>query len=308
MSIINNFSELATNETRENALKIIEAGINAVLPETIMREIEYDPRSKIFQIQDIKIDVSDGRIFVVGSGKAVGKMAEVLETIIPPKDISAGLVICNSSDFQTNKIELLEAGHPIPDERGINGVKRILDLKNEFLISQNDLIICLISGGGSSLMTYQVEGITFDELQELNMQLIKSGATIQEINTVRKHVSKVKGGLLGKYFSPAKVVSFIISDVVGNDLSSIASGPTVPDQTTFKDAYEVLRKYELLDEVPTKIHDYIKNNISKLDRETPDHLDNCENFIIGDVQTALEGMLKTALSLDFKPIIVTMFF
>ena len=225
MNLVKNKTELVTTELRKQALELIEAGITAVLPQNIMKSrLNYDLTSKILTINNDSYNLSSGRLFIIGGGKAAGAMAKTLESIIPPDDICAGVVICNTGDHRPRKIEILEAGHPIPDQRGQNGVRKILEIKDEYSITEHDLILCLLSGGGSALMTYPVEGVSLNDQQKTTELLLASGAEIQEINIVRKHISKIKGGKLGSYFSPATVVSLIISDVVGNDLSAIASG------------------------------------------------------------------------------------
>jgi glycerate-2-kinase len=154
-------------------------------------------------------------------------------------------------------------------------------------------------------MPCPVDEITLEDKQQMTKLLIERGPTIQEINAVRKHLSKTKGGQLGKFFSPAPVISLIISDVIGNDLDAIASGPTVPDSSTFLDAYNVLKRYKLLYEAPQSIVDFLEKGCAGKIEETPKRLDNCRNCIIGDNRLALEAMASKAEKLGLKPYIVT---
>ncbi len=300
-TIIKNKAELSTTKLRKDALDIIESGITAVSPDILMKsQIKYDFENDSIIIKGRHISLSKGRIFVIGGGKAVGRMAEVLEEIIPPEKITAGIVNCNSDGFETRKIQVIKAGHPIPDQRGVNGVLLMLNLKQEISIGESDLILCLLSGGGSALMPYPVSGLGLKDIQITTELLLESGANIKEINAVRKHLSQVKGGRLGAYFAPAMVVSIIISDVIGNEMDAIASGPTSPDGTSFEDALNILKKYRLMKRVPKGVRDYIENNMGNDENETPKELKNCINIIIGDNEIALTAMGKRASELGYK--------
>ncbi|MBN2462331.1 MAG: DUF4147 domain-containing protein [Dehalococcoidia bacterium] len=304
--IIKNRNELATTELRRQALEIIEAGIERVLPETIMKSaINYNRKSRSLEINDATYSIAGGRIFVIGGGKASGLMAEVLEDKIGANNISAGIINCKSGAYGTKRIKVIKAGHPIPDERGLNGVKQMLALKDRHSINDNDLVICLISGGGSALMPCPVDGISLEDKQKTTELLLKCGAEIHEINAVRKHLSRIKGGRLAEFYSSTKVVSLIISDVIGDDLDTIASGPTYPDSSTFQDAYGVLEKYSLTASAPKSVISYLKMGCRGEVPETPKSLTNCHNHIIGNNRLALEAMAQQAEELGFKPLIVT---
>lgn len=304
--IIKNRDELSGTELREQVLDMIETGIESVHPYTIMnRAVTFNPDERILSINDKTYDVSMGRIFVIGGGKASAVMAEALETILGGENITDGVVNCNYKHRDLNRIKIIEASHPIPDERGVAGVEAMFALKDSYSISKNDIVICLISGGGSALMPYPVEEIGLEEKQAITELLIKRGPSIQEINAVRKHLSQVKGGQLGRYFAPARVVSLILSDVVGNDLDAIASGPTVPDSSTFRDAYHVLEKYNLLSDASKNILDFLEKGIAGKVEETPKELTNCHNHIIGENRMALDAMASKAEAMGLKPLILT---
>jgi len=304
--IIKNRDELTTTALRHQALKIIEAGIEHVLPATIMKSaVNYNPESRSLEVDDAVYSNVDGRIFVIGGGKASGLMAEALEDKIGVNNILTGIVNCKGKSYSTKRIKVINAGHPIPDKRGLNGVKQMLALKDKHSINNNDLVICLISGGGSALMPFPVDGISLEDKQRTTELLLKCGAVIHEINKVRKHLSKIKGGRLGGFYSPIKVISLIISDVVGDDLDAIASGPTYPDSSTFQDAYNVLKKYDLTASVPESVLSYLERGCRCEVAETPKSLTNCYNHIIGNNRLALEAMAQKSTELGFTPIIIT---
>ena len=305
--IIKNKHELSITDLRKQALDIMEAGINRVLPPVVMKSaVLYDSVQRILTVNDYAYHLK-GRIFVVGGGKASGLMAETLESIISPENISAGVVTCNckSSDYKTSKIRIMQAGHPVPDQRGLDGVKQMLALRERYSMNENDLVICLISGGGSALMPCPVDGVSLEDKQRVTELLLSCGAEIHEINAVRKHLSKTKGGRLGHFYSPVTVVSLILSDVVGNDLDVIASGQTFPDSSTFSDAYNVLERYDLLSEMPEGAMDFLRRGCQDKVEETPKSLGNCHNYIIGDNALALEAMAEKAKEMGFAPYIVT---
>ncbi|NQV13496.1 MAG: DUF4147 domain-containing protein [Parcubacteria group bacterium] len=300
--IIKNYDQLAITPQRKQALQIISAGIERVLPPNIIKQaITYDPAQKVLTVNGDQYDFATGRLFVIGGGKAAGLMAQALESIISPDDITAGVVTCHNGGAETKKIEVVKASHPLPGEEGIEGVQKMMTIKKEHKVTDKDLVLCLISGGGSALMPYPAAGVDLADKQAITKSLLRSGAPIEEVNIVRKHLSQVKGGQLGQHFAPARVVSLILSDVVGNDLSTIASGPTTPDPTTFTDAIQVLEKYDLLDQAPTSVVTHLK----KGELETPAKLPNCHNYIIGDNKLALEAMKVKAEELGLKPTIVT---
>lgn len=209
------------------------------------------------------------RVIVIGGGKASGEMASALEGVLKGA-VTAGVV--SIPDYQVpvppcRTVSLRPASHPLPDERGVEAVREMLSLVGR--PSARDLVICLISGGGSALLTYPPPGIGLPELREVADRLIRSGAEIREINAVRKHLSRIKGGKLAGRLYPARVVSLIISDVVGDHLDAVASGPTVPDPTTFSDAKRVLEARHLWDGVPAAVRKRIELGVAGAIEETP---------------------------------------
>ncbi len=243
----------------------------------------------------------------MGGGKASGLMAQTLEELLGAANIETGLVVDKSdpAEFHTQKIKIIQAGHPIPDSRGMNAAREMIHLKQKYAINHYDTVLCLLSGGGSSLLPLPMEGISLADKQQVTRQLLACGADIYEINSVRKHLSLIKGGRLAQHFAPAKVISLILSDVLGNDLSVIASGITFPDPSTFSDAYTVLKKYDTLAKIPANVLKTLDLGRRGKIEETPKSLDNVKNYIIGDLHLALTAMDKKAKALGFRPKILS---
>jgi glycerate-2-kinase len=317
MGIIRNFSTCATTPLRERTLRLIEAGIERVLPENLIREsIRYDPGSRELWINGSSFRVK-GRIFVVGGGKASGAMASSLEKVIGPENIKAGVVAVKDAGGNSpeagqgiqgpHPIEIVPAGHPYPDERGVQAARRIFGLKEGYSIGADDTVICLISGGGSSLMVLPESWITLEDKHRITRLLLACGADIHEINTVRKHLSCIKGGKLKRHFEPARVISLVISDVIGDDLGIIASGPTVPDSTSAGDAVRVLEKYDLERKIPPAVMNRLRTAGSTISENAAiDRRESFENnFIIGSNSRALEAVGRRAMDMGLKPVVVT---
>jgi glycerate-2-kinase len=303
--IIKNRVAIETSTLRWHALDLIETGIKRVMPHRIMKSaLQYDCIGNTLKISGDSYELK-GRLFVIGGGKASGLMAGAAEKIVGAENITAGVVSSKKGVLGAKKIRVIAAGHPIPDQRGIEAMKAMMALKKNFSITRDDLILCLLSGGGSALMPYPVEGVSLADKQAVTRLLLASGAEIGEINVIRKHLSRVKGGNLGRHFAPAKIVSMILSDVVGNDIASIASGPTAADPSTFQDAYKIVTKYRLWQEMPPGAADYLIRGYHSQVIETPKALDNCFNYIVGDNRLALEAMKDRAALLGYRPCILT---
>jgi glycerate 2-kinase len=306
MAIVKNMDFLATTRSRRHVLEIIEAGIVSVLPDNLVnRAVKYNRSGKQLTVINDVYDLSYGRIFVIGGGKASGLMARALERIIGAENITDGIVNSKGNIPQTEKIRVRSAGHPVPDERGVRCVKEMLGLKQRYRINNNDVVIALISGGGSALLPYPAEGISLADKQAVTEMLLSSGAEIREINTVRKHLSRVKGGKLGRYFRPAKVISLILSDVIGNDLSIIASGPTAPDESTFSDALDILDTYRLNEKAPASVLDLLQKGRRGETGKISQPLNNCYNYVVGDNRLALEAMREKATASGYVACVVT---
>jgi glycerate 2-kinase len=242
-------------------------------------------------------------IFVVGAGKAGGTMARAIEQFLSGR-ITAGCVNVKDGDSaRTRLIELRPCGHPVPDERGLSGTKRIAEICAE--AGERDLVICLLSGGASALMPFPAPPITLAEKQETTRLLLACGADIHEINAVRKHISAVKGGQLARLAAPARVISLILSDVVGDDLDVIGSGPTAPDSSTFETAFAVLEKFNLRDRVPARVRERLRNGALETPKPADPLFDNVENVIVGSNQKSLDSAARAAKDLGYHTLILS---
>ena len=197
-------------------------------------------------------------------------------------------------------IDIIEASHPVPDEAGVRGAERLLSLTNS--LTRDDLVICLISGGASALLSLPARGISTSEKQGLTTQLLRSGATIHEINAVRKHLSAIKGGRLAKAIAPAKILTFCISDVPGDRLDVIGSGPTVGDPTFFADALHVLNKYNI--QASANILNHLHTASDETPKPNSEIFNNCQNILVATPQMALEAASKVAISYGVTPLII----
>lgn len=247
------------------------------------------------------------RILVVGAGKASGAMAHALEGVLGER-ISEGLVVVKDGyAAPTGKIRLVEAGHPVPDERGLRAANEILALARS--AQADDMLIVLISGGGSALTPCPAPPITLEEKQALTRLLLAAGASINEMNAVRKHCSLFKGGRLAQAASLAPVLSLILSDVIGDPLDVIASGPTAPDQTTYRDALEILDRFGLRAKAPGTVVEYLERGVRREIPETPKADDpifrQVQNRVIGNNSLVVETAVLEAEALGFRVSFVT---
>ncbi|HJW66070.1 MAG TPA: glycerate kinase [Candidatus Bathyarchaeia archaeon] len=249
--LVENGETEKTRKARTIALRTLEHALSAVDAAKLLKlKVTLDGHT--LHAGTYSFDLGKFRnVYVLGGGKASGSMASALEDVLG-KRITAGFVnVPHGDSHKTRIIRLHDASHPIPDEAGVAGTRQMLVLAEE--ADEDDLVITLISGGGSSLMPMPREGISLQDKRELTDRLLKSGANISEFNVVRKHLSSFKGGWLAKKAYPATILNLILSDVVGDSLESIASGPTVPDSTTYADAHRILHKYGLWDNAPSSI-------------------------------------------------------
>ena len=291
--------------SRVAAEEIFKAGVEGVLPSVLVKK--HLKRSKggitvagkFFSFRKLK------NIYVVGAGKASAMMASSVENILGDHITGGHIAVKQGFSCILNRIRLTEAGHPVPDENSFRASAGILNIVAG--AGRDDLVLCLISGGGSSLLADLPEGISGNSLMILNRLLVNSGASISEINTIRKHVSSIKGGQLARAAYPATLASLIISDVPGDSIDVIASGPTVPDPTTFKDALEVIGRYDLKTSLPGEILGYLLKGFEGSIPDTPGPGDrifnNVTNEIIGNNRMALESASGKAQELNIHPVI-----
>jgi glycerate 2-kinase len=295
-----------STDHRSEAESIFLAGVERVLPDRLISN-SVKIENGALKIQDLSFPSGSFKnIFVIGAGKASALMAAEVEKVLGDRISSGHIVVKYGHVCPTLRLKISEAGHPVPDENGFLATKDIIDICRK--ADEGDLIICLLSGGGSALLWDAPKGIDPDSVIRLNDLLVKSGAAIGEINAVRKHLSSVKGGQLARLAHPATLVSLILSDVVGDPPDVIASGPTVPDPSTFNDALSVLTKYSLTDVVDAEIIEYLLKGISGLVPETPKAgskiLDAVHTRLIGTNAVALGAAAEKALSLGLDPYII----
>lgn len=288
-------------ELRRILIDVLERALDAVKPKILIERAVIIDKNQL-KIHNLSLDLTQfRRCIIIGGGKASGAMAAELENIlisygkIPFNgiiNIPKGLEI-DDKDF-SGRIKFNFASHPIPDDDGINGVKSMMDLIRN--TSNNDLIFCLISGGGSALLPFPMKSLTLGDLRDVNSLLLASGANIKEINAIRKHLSAFKGGRLVKAAfknGEPTIISLIISDVVGDNLDTIASGPTVPDQTTYEEAINYLKKYKIFDKIPENAQKILISGYKEEIPETPKKEDPCffkvHNYIIGSVENAAKA-------------------
>ncbi|MGF1523072.1 MAG: glycerate kinase [Leptolyngbyaceae cyanobacterium] len=240
-----------------------------------------------------------GRTVVVGAGKSAAAMARAVETAWEG-ELSGVVVTRYGHGAETRTIEVLEAAHPVPDEQGMAAAERILQTVTS--LGKDDLVICLISGGGSALLTLPPEGISLDVLADLNQQLLRSGADISEMNGVRKNLSRSSGGRLAAAAYPAQVVSLLISDVPGDDLRTIASGPTVGDTVTVQNALQTIQKYDL--KVPAEVLSYLERDPNPVIQPDDLRLATTINHLIATPQQSLEAAAKLAREMGYTPLVL----
>ena len=309
--LLDNAQSPSTRKAREAALNAIEKALNAVNPKNIM-ESKVVLNNDRLNIDEREFDLSEfGRIFIVGGGKASGSMAEALEQILGDR-IEAGVIIVprgTSSRYRTQRIEIHQSSHPIPDVDSVEGAGKIMKIAE--CAGEKDLILCLISGGGSSLMAMPRNEVSLDDKKKVTLMLLRSGATINEINTIRKHISGFKGGMLAKTAYPASLVSIILSDVIGDHLDVIASGPTVPDTSTYQDAIDILEKYSLLEDAPKSVKKFLRDGVKGSIPETPKPGDKVfekvHNIIIGSNRLASSAAVEELQRHGLNTVFLTSF-
>jgi len=281
-------------------LEIFNSGLSAVLPAGLIRR-RVGLKGNTLQVMDRDFNLSNYRdIYVIGAGKASLGMAEEIERILGER-IKAGVCCVPVKYTELERIEVMETSHPIPDERSVKGTEKAISILRN--TGKEDLIICLFSGGGSSLFALPAGDITLEDKEKTISLLLMSGADIKEINTIRKHISGVKGGRLATEAYPSTVISLLISDVVGDNISIIASGPTVSDDTTYRDCMNIIEKYNLMP--PRRVLEHIRAGIKGDIAETPKSLPNVVNFVIGNNLLALESVREKAEGLRYNSIILS---
>jgi hydroxypyruvate reductase len=294
-------------QMRNDALDIFRAGIQAVEPAAAVKQYCRREGSRLL-IDQKAYDLAEFEcIYVIGAGKAGGPMAKAMEEILGDR-ITDGLINVKYGHLaDLSCVKLTEAGHPVPDQSGLEGAGAILQLGSE--AGERDMVICLISGGGSALLPLPAEGLSLEDKQETTKALLSCGATIHEVNAIRKHISRVKGGGLARAVYPGTLISLMLSDVVGDDLDVIASGPTVPDDSTFEECMKIIDKYGIRELVPKKVLMHIQNGIEGKIPETPKPADpafaRTQSVIVGSNLACVVAAERKASGLGYNTIVLS---
>ena len=292
---------------RVDADAIFGAAVHAVDAEQCVKSfVSMD--GNVLMIDGQGYDLGDfDRVVAVGAGKATPRMARALESVLGDR-ISTGLINTKYEHTEPlSHIETIECGHPVPDLPGVEGTNRILGLLEAADV--RTLVICLLSGGGSAILPAPAEGISLEDKQETTRLLLSCGANIVELNAVRKHLSRVKGGGLARSAFPATVVALMLSDVIGDPLDVIASGPTVPDSSTYKTCSDIFSKYELTDSLPPSVAERLRLGLAGEVSDTPkpgdEALSRVQNVVVGSNGLAVTAAREKAEELGYNTVVLT---
>jgi hydroxypyruvate reductase len=309
-------TSLSAAPRRNQVVDILQTAIWAVDPAEAIKKAVVREGSSL-TVGDRTFDLlTYQRIFLVGAGKASIPMARSLEGILGDC-LEQGVLITKDSSLlrvlgrkeNLDHTVVFEAGHPIPDQRSVTASQKVIELLAG--AGEHDLVFCLISGGGSALLTAPVVGISLADQQNLTDSLLRSGASINQMNTLRKHLDQVKGGGLARMAAPAQLITLILSDVIGDPLDVIASGPTAPDPTTYADCWSILEQYELQDKIPNSVQNYLQKGLKGVVEETLKPGDpifqRVHSQIIANNYQAATAAVEKAASLGFNTLLLTSF-
>ncbi|MBX2999306.1 MAG: glycerate kinase [Caldilineaceae bacterium] len=302
-------SILRSNPRRRKIIAVLEAALEAVDPFLAVQQT-LRRQEDLLSVGGQRYDLRRyRRILVIGAGKAGAPMTQAVESILGDR-IDDGLVVVKTAHGgPTERVRIVEASHPVPDEAGVRAGKAILALAAE--ATQDDLVIALLSGGGSALLVAPAPELTLADKQNLSKTLLACGASINEINVLRKHCSAVKGGQLARAVAPATLITLVLSDVIGSPLDVIASGPTVPDQSGWEDAWALVQKYDLADTLPSAIVNRLRAGLRGEIEDTPKPGDpsfaQAQTHIVADNRLAAEAALAKAAELGYNTLLLSTF-
>ena len=295
---------------RKDATDIFQAALKAVDPIAAVKQ-RLRLKGSILYLGDLSFSLNDfENIYLCGFGKAAASMARAVEEILGNR-LTQGIIIVKYGhlDKLSSRIKVQQAAHPIPDQNGVRGAEKIIELTRA--ATEKDLIICVISGGGSALLPAPQQGITLAEKQEATKALLECGAAIGEINIIRKHISSVKGGQLARLAYPATLITLILSDVIGDPVDVIASGPTAPDSSTFSDCLAILKKYHLTGKIPASVENMVRQGARGAIAETPKEGDSIfvrvHNAIVANNQQAVFAAKEKAEELGYRALVLSTF-
>ncbi len=292
-------------EQRKTLRDIFDAAVQAVAPDgAVQRHVELEGDN--LYVDGRCYALKDKKILVLGAGKGVAPMAQAIENMLGNR-ITDGLVITKyDHTLNLNRIKILEAAHPVPDEAGLNATKMLMDMATQ--ACKDTLVICLFTGGASALTPSLAQGLELSHVQEVTNALLKSGATIKQINALRKHLSTFSGGQLARMAQPAEVLSLIVSDVIGDELDVIASGPTAPDASTFVQCLDIIKEFCLEDSLPAVVYEHLLKGAQGQILETPKASDvlfqTVHNVLVATNAEALVAAEQCAKNLGFAVHIV----
>jgi len=288
-----------------DALRIFHAALKAAAPsEAVLRHVNLARNLLTAGRKRYRLNAYRN-VYVIGAGKASAQMAQPIERLLG-KRIAQGLInVKHGHTAPLRWIELNECGHPIPDGNGELGARRIAEIASQ--AGQDDLVVCLISGGASALLPLPAPPVTLEQKQETTRLLLHCGANIHELNCVRKHISAVKGGQLAQLAWPATVLTLILSDVIGDDLDVIGSGPTVPDRSTFADARAILSKYGIAAKVPAVVRERLSENSSETPKPGDKIFEHVQNLIVGSNRLAVDAAAQKARALGYHTLVLSTF-
>ncbi|MFW5895969.1 MAG: glycerate kinase type-2 family protein [archaeon] len=310
---VENRDALAGTPARELALDCVTAGIEAALPERVIREFVSASGNEL-RVADETYDLDAyDEVLIVGGGKPAARVAAVLESILDEVSLPLSGVVVTDDPGETERIDVVAAAHPVPNERGVAGARRVLEAARA--ADEGTLVLAVIGGGGSALLPAPAKGLSLGDLQAVTEAILDAGADIHELNAVRKHCSAIKGGRLARAATPATVVSLVLSDVVGDDLSVIASGPTAPDESTFADALAVLDRYGI--DAPPSVRKHLERGAEgggsgeggSAPTETPGPddpvFDRGSNHVLANGRTAIDAARDAARERGFETVILS---
>ncbi|MCG8603815.1 glycerate kinase [bacterium] len=298
-----------TPKLRQHALEIFQSGLQAADPKKAVHRF-VQREGQTLEVHGQRYHLEDfENIYVVGGGKAGASMSMAIEEILGDR-LSGGIINVKYGHTESLKVvKTNEADHPVPDEAGMKGTHQIVQLLRT--TGPNDLIICLISGGGSALLPLPVDGVSLREKQEITKRLLACGANINQMNAVRKHISQIKGGQLARVAYPSPLVTLMLSDVIGNYLDVIASGPTVPDTSTFQEVKDLMGHFKIWNDLPDSVRSHIAKGLSGEIEETPKEGDEIfsktQNVIVGSNIQAVLAAEAHAKSLGYHTLVLSSF-
>ncbi len=274
-------------------LDLANKAMLSAAPEKLIQK-QLSCREGKLVVQGKEFDISKGKLFVIGLGKASVSMAKGVEAVVGPENIEDGIVVSNT-DAELSKVRVIKSTHPFPSDLSVKAAEAVLELASK--CSEDDIVLCLISGGGSALLELPEEGITVDDQIEATKTLIFHGILAEDIAIVRRHTSKIKGGRLAKEISPARIINLVISDSIYEPFN-VSAGPTLPDKRTFQDAMDLIKKFDIEEKLPKSVFEHIKGNIGNEEKETVKEDDpifkKVDTFLVYNNEKFVENLKKVA--------------